>query len=469
MCILRDKIKNAIQNDSTLLDKFEKYKTTLNNCIGFKGGYKLVMGSSNKDYFEHYVQSSESDYGEDVLNKKVKTAHSLLNELIDGYVNERDEVQALITLTDVITQRISITEIDTDDEELAFVFFERLNTRGRALVPADLLKNYLFGRTNVDNADLKTSWAQMVNKLNSSGDDDPSNFIRYYWNSMNNKTSLNNLYSDVVKEFKDHKDEMFSFFRKMLKTVDFYVFINKPNDGGFGNLSPKTVDYLKNLRMIGYQTFIPLLISLYNRNTPPGDFERVLRSIEKLSVRNMIERGNPNFMEVLYSELARKYSEGSVTIADICSKINDKCPPDSIIKPKFKVFSIKNDNEGKMLLKTMHNRLHSPEDMIIVPEGLYMHLEHIMPQTKGKWEIDDEIWMKYKNYLGNTTLLFWSKNLSIKNKPFDEKKERAYSKSSIKYTKDLIKYEQWTEVEIKKRQERLLKDFLKVWPEIDES
>ena len=79
MCILRDKIKTAISTDPSLTDKFEEERTNLNNCIGFKNKYKLVMGSSNKDFFEHFVQSSEKNYEVDTLNKRVKQAYELLS------------------------------------------------------------------------------------------------------------------------------------------------------------------------------------------------------------------------------------------------------------------------------------------------------------------------------------------------------------------------------------------------------
>lgn len=463
MCVLRDRLM-AFSENGVSINQFNKQLTSLNNCIGFSPTFKLRMGKSNEDFFMHYVQMNEHTYEANLVNKRIMNARCRFEELLNEQIQEGNGLELIKQLSDVITQKVRLTVVETDDEHLAFVFFERLNTRGKPLVPADLLKNYLFGRLTPQNNDLKTLWGKMIEKLSAIMIDDPSDYIRYYWNSMNPKTTASGLYDSVVNRYEDNPSEMISFFRKMLSFVDKFIFILKQK-GEVAEINSVSTRKLGNLAMVNAKTFIPLVIALLNNGATPEDIELVLTEIERYTVRNLVVGENPNKIEKTYTDLAWRYSSGNVTVDEICQTIKKSTPSNEILRPKFKTYRIKNDNEGKMLLKAMHDTLYNNGESMVVPDNKVIHLEHIMPQTKGKWPVDETIRAQYVQYLGNTTLLLWSKNLSIKNKLFDEKKDKAYSKSDIVYTREIVKEKEWTPVQIKKRQNRLYKDFIRVWQE----
>ena len=95
-----------------------------------------------------------------------------------------------------------------------------------------------------------------------------------------------------------------------------------------------------------------------------------------------------------------------------------------------------------------------------------IHLEHIMPVTKGKWDVSDEIWKEYHARLGNLTLLYEKTNESLKNSTYEIKRE-SYLKSKIEETADLAqKYDVWDTESITKRQEELFELFVRRWPVI---
>lgn len=467
MCVLRDRLM-SFSEKGTPVKKFNKQLTSLNNCIGFEPTFKLQLSKCNENFFMHFVQMNEPDYDPNFINMRIKDARNRFEELLNNEIHEDNELDLIKQLSDVVTQKISLTKVETEDERLAFVFFERLNTRGKPLVPAELLKNYLFGKlTTPQNNDLKELWGTMVDQLSSVMIDDPSDFIRYYWNSMNPKTTSNELYNSIVTYFakknEENQSEMISFFKKMLTFVDKFIFIIK-QQGTIAELTPGSERKLSNLAMINAKTFIPLAIALLNKNTTSKDIESVLTDIERYSVRNMVVGENPNVIEKTYSDLAQKYWLGEISVNGIRQSINEKIPSNEILHTKFKTYRIRNDNEGKMLLKAMHDTLHNQGESMVVPDNAAIHLEHIMPKTKGKWDVDDATLSQYVQYLGNTTLLLWSKNLRIKNKLFEEKK-KIYAKSDIEYTKQLVNYDKWTPEEIKSRQETLYQDFIQVWPE----
>ena len=113
-----------------------------------------------------------------------------------------------------------------------------------------------------------------------------------------------------------------------------------------------------------------------------------------------------------------------------------------------------------------------------------VEIEHILPQKydklKSSFDKPDEI-DKYVKRLGNLTLIEKPINSSIKNKPFEIKKE-AYKKSKYLITKsiaekvnigvntsidravkDLETYEEWNSKSIESRQKMLTKLAKKVW------
>ena len=92
-----------------------------------------------------------------------------------------------------------------------------------------------------------------------------------------------------------------------------------------------------------------------------------------------------------------------------------------------------------------------------------LNLEHIMPKTKGDWQVDKETHEKYLYRLGNLTLLAEKINKGIQNKIFDSKKP-VYERSKLTITNMLKDFSKWDPDSIDVRQERLYDIAIKRWP-----
>ena len=90
-----------------------------------------------------------------------------------------------------------------------------------------------------------------------------------------------------------------------------------------------------------------------------------------------------------------------------------------------------------------------------------MHLEHIYPPTPTKRRrqphTDDDL-------LSNLTLLDHKLNQSASNASFGKKKKR-YLESELFITKEIAKYVRWGTTCIKERQQKLLEEVLRIWPQ----
>ena len=92
-------------------------------------------------------------------------------------------------------------------------------------------------------------------------------------------------------------------------------------------------------------------------------------------------------------------------------------------------------------------------------DSLRLHVDHIQAKrSTAKWK-DHEILI---DRLGNLTLLGGTKNRSLSNKPFAEKKQ-AFRESRLKINAMLAKYEKWTPAEALSRQADFAKIAIAIW------
>ena len=66
--------------------------------------------------------------------------------------------------------------VETDDINEAYIIFESLNARGKALETADLLKNHILRMAQNDLPSATETWNTIIDNLDNI---DPTKFIRY--------------------------------------------------------------------------------------------------------------------------------------------------------------------------------------------------------------------------------------------------------------------------------------------------
>lgn len=142
------------------------------------------------------------------------------------------------------------------------------------------------------------------------------------------------------------------------------------------------------------------------------------------------------------------------------SEITKETVKDDDLRQRLIGFSIRSARLAKYILREIED-FKSPEK-IVIKDSKKINLEHIMPVTKGKWDIQEDIHQEYVYRLANQTLLLEGENKAIKNKLFNIKKER-YSQSKIEMTRELADCEVWGTDEIEKREKNLIDIILKRW------
>jgi hypothetical protein len=95
-----------------------------------------------------------------------------------------------------VEHRVRVITVAVPTEADAFLIFETLNARGRALTVADLLKNYLFGLAGDQLETAQRHWVSALLALEATADEEIfTTYVRHLWGSYYGVTRERELYN----------------------------------------------------------------------------------------------------------------------------------------------------------------------------------------------------------------------------------------------------------------------------------
>ena len=105
-----------------------------------------------------------------------------------------------------------------------------------------------------------------------------------------------------------------------------------------------------------------------------------------------------------------------------------------------------------------------------IVDAKFGNVEHILPEKPSQWGdtwYDDgqptELHGKYVYRVGNLTLLNRSDNISISNKPFDDKRPVYLNENNPQITQDVGDNADWSNVEIDDRSDEIITYIVEQW------
>lgn len=425
---------------------------------------RLHLGKTDREYFMNNIQVHAPKKEEDFEKESHKRIHDAyfyfknkFDEKLDRISDSKAKYDEIVKYYSWFIENFKIMYIETDDINEAFIIFETLNARGKDLETSDLLKNHLF-RISMNSLDLvKKNWQETIENLDKS---DATKFIRHYWNSRAEFVREKDLYKKIREEIKTPKKseaftenlfEMSEIYKGLVNPEEEYVF----SDNDLNKI-------LINLKIMKASSFYPVILSMKNMEFTDTQIKQAAKSIETLVFRNFVLAGKvANKYEILFAKIAQSiYEKECVDVSNICERIKKETISDEEFFNSFKVFSIKTVPVAKYVLREINNFINN--EVQVIEDNQKIHLEHIMPKTKGDWNVTNEVHEKYLNRLGNLSLLASEYNKSISNKLFNIKKD-MYKKSKITISSDISKYDKWDTEDIEQRQEELCQIAIKRW------
>lgn len=429
--------------------------------------YKLLLSKTDKDSLLAIV--NEKPLPKEYSIKVVEN-YKLFKNWIKSNYNSLDSLCkgiAKLIVVDIGLNR------DYDNPQL---IFESMNSTGKELTQADLIRNYiLMGLEIKKQTDLyEDYWRPMELEFGQEAyTSDFDGFMRHYLTVKTGKVPRIGEVYDAFKNFSLEQkktgvdiSEVVSHIRRFSK---YYcnMTLNKESD--------KDLRYAFNdLKELKVDVAYPMLLELYddfsNNIIDKSEMLEIVRLVEAYAFRRNICAIPTNSMNKTFSTFMRsvdkdKYVD-SVKAQFILLPSYRRFPNDKEFAKEFHTKDVYNISRRSYWLKKLENFNRK--------ESLDMNeytIEHIMPQNpnlsdhwKGElgpeWERVHDTWL---HTLGNLTLTGYNSEYGDKSFVYKRDMVNGYKDSPIRLSKTLRNINTWNEEEIINRGNLVSKEALKVW------
>ncbi|UMM63247.1 DUF262 and DUF1524 domain-containing protein [Aristophania vespae] len=357
------------------------------------------------------------------------------------------------------------------------LIFESMNSTGKALSQADLIRNYIL--MDLDQKKQKYSYEQYWHPMETAfGQENYNNyfdsFMRHY---LTMKTGKIPKIDDVYEEFKIYaRKKKFASVTNELLLEDIKLFSDYYCAMALGREENKDLSLsFRNLRELKVDVVYPFLLELYDdyksKILSYEDFLESLRLIESYLFRRSVCGLAANFLNKAFASFGKslkkhKYLE-SIKAHLLQLTSQQRFPTDAEFKECFSTRDLYKFRNKNYWLRRLEN--FGRKECIFDEEYT---IEHIMPQNKNlsiqwqkdlgpDWQVIQELWL---HNAGNLTLTAYNSEFS--DRPFLEKREMegGFRHSPLWLNQGLGQVEVWNENEIKKRGKRLAERAATLWP-----
>ncbi|CAG9172536.1 hypothetical protein LMG23992_02261 [Cupriavidus laharis] len=454
--------------------------------------------------------------------------HSQLSNWLDGKLDDDEDADVLSgkaigdrfdSLWHVVKDCLQVVVIDLDKNDETQVIFETLNARGEDLLPADLIKNFLFRRAASDGENVEklygdhwqwfeTAWWRSEVKQGRITRPRIDVFINHYLAMMTRdevkashlfnafkafaEQSASNVGSllNVPKTAAEHIAQL-SRYAKVFKT--FY----EPEK------HKRLSTFLRRLEAVDTTTVFPFLLYAHAELVPGRieEFDKILVLIESYLMRRMVCNLTGKNYNRYFVDLIRALDRKGALTADAVAEHMGKSLADSTRYPDDKSFEAAITDlplygrlaqyKVRAVLEALDEIAHtSKSEVQPLPSGLT--IEHVMPQTwqthwplADKHKIDSETAKndpikeqqavqrrgRLINTLGNLTLITGSLNPALSNSAWTTKRPELLKFSKLNLTQYFHEKdaEDWDEEAIEKRTTYLYEQLAQIWPALPKS
>ncbi|RDU64058.1 hypothetical protein CQA53_07915 [Helicobacter didelphidarum] len=445
--------KIKIQNQY-LLNPYEKADTK----------YKLILSQNDKDTLIAIIDTNKPTPSEESL--KIKENLRFFREQLQKHKNEIEQI--CIGLNKLVIVDIALKRPDDNPQ----LIFESMNSTGKALSQADLIRNYiLMGLESQEQTRLyEKYWREIEKEFGQEPYEKYfNNFMRDYLTlKTRNIPNENKVYEAFKKYIQENKIDTESFLQDLKAYSEYFcnIALDKEKDS-------KLQIAFRDLRELKVDVAYPFLLEVYddykNNIIPKDDFEKIVRLVESFVFRRAVCKLPTNSLNKIFPILTKDINKQHYLQnieAKMLQKLKSRFPNDTEFESAFMTRDLYNFNKRMFYLRKLEN--HKRKEF--VDTSAYT-IEHIMPQNENlspQWQQDlgenyQEIQEKYLHTLGNLTLTGY--NSEYKDKPFTEKRDMqgGFKESPLRLNEGLRQIEIWNEEAIKQRANKLAKEALDIW------
>lgn len=410
-------------------------------------------------------------------------------------LTSQEKLAWILRVLEVLRLKIKLLQISTQDEAESFDIFMSLNSTGKNLGAADLVKSHMFSKLTAGlstsertkkNQELTERWRGVLTNLNQG---DIDQFLRHYLLSRQSEVSVKE--KDIFPTFREMLDpktagnegrsvEELTETNLELIIEASIVYEELLSCNALNSFEGKRA--LRTLLEVGAAYRI-LLMRIFAEGSGFTEAEQELltQKIEAFNLRWVLTGGNAQILENLYQRLANVNpgTGHSYTAAEIIDELNARMPDDEEVKVKFKT-EARSAKQTKLILFRIEQELGLQEAY----EPKNMHLEQIAPAPleddpgtlfwikklyPGEHEAMELEYETTVSQWGNMTLVEKAVPSKYKSSDFRVKADgdedyQGYRGSKFLITKGLSEIDDWDRFSIRARNRWIGESVVDIWP-----
>ncbi len=359
------------------------------------------------------------------------------------------------------------------------MIFESMNSTGKALTQADLIRNFvLMGLPH----DLQTRlyndyWRPMEVEFGAeSYSTHFDEFMRFFLviHSGNYRIRKDEVYQEFKSYSRKHDVEALLSLLREFSRYYCNIALGKERNSSLA-------EHFHDIRELRADICYPFLMELYHDHRQgllsDNDFAEILLLVESYVFRRVVCDIPTNSMRQTFATFSRKLKKDRYLESVKAEFLNlpsyRRFPPDEEFRQRLKIRNLYAFNRRSYWLRRFEN--FGRKERVVVQDYT---IEHIMPQNENlnaAWQqaLGDD-WQKvqqtYLHTLGNLTLTGYNSEYS--DRAFKEKRdmEKGLRFSPLKLNQGLAECEAWNEATIMARADRLADQAVLIWmaPTLDE-
>lgn len=467
LCALARYIEKNKLEDKINPNKIKNY-FLMNNEEKGEDKYKIILTEQDKDTFIKILEGTEITI--QFPSEQMLRNYNLFKNIIEQSGEKIETIYEGINRLMLVSVALDKTQ---DNPQL---IFESMNSTGKDLSQADLIRNYILMdlEPNIQDRLYKTYWRPMEHGFGQQGYTDYFDyFIRDFLTSQNSTGRICKI-GEVYDAFKQyHKNGISNeeLISEVYKYAQYYIRIHleKEDDKELKKLWSE-------LKQLDISVCYPFLIRVYddyeNQVITKDDFIKIIKATISYSVRRGICEIPTNSLNktfaTFYPKIKKENYLSSVLAEYVLKDSYRAFPTDDEFKLKFVSKEIYKLRIRNYILESLENYNHK-EPISITGNGYT--IEHILPQNPNlieEWqnmlgENWKEVQKTYLHTIGNLTLTGYNSEMS--DSAFDIKQtiEGGFKQSHLRLNDGLGDLEKWDESEIKKRASILADIAVNIW------
>lgn len=445
-----------------------------NNNVSGDVEYKIKLKQVESDWkaYKNIILGEHLDDSDkkSIVFKNYKFFKSKLEKLEQDKV--RDLIEKGLVNFNIVTIQL---EPERNPWEKPQEIFESMNSLGKPLSLADLVRNYLLlGKTSAQQNNLYHNfWLKIEQNLTGENNNfSVSSFIRDYMQLVDiasYKKATDTNHKELYRDFKDlfDDDNHEQLIKKLAEYSNEYAILAGYKSSGNIKIDQKITD-LRTLKVSAFHSFILGVLHLrteqkFNDDDCLAILDAIFVYVARKSILGIRKSENKDaaLFAKYFDELVAATNKRDAML-DICANqtFAMRLPNDTEIRNFLtsEKSNFYNFESGRFLLSLIEESL--TKNRPTLTEKI-LQVEHIMPQTlNDTWKSElganhKVIHDNYLNNIGNLTLIRHNQELS--NHSFRGKKEIYENNAGMQIAKNkIIDQQNWGEEQIKNRSEYLV-------------